>query len=43
MKEQVFVTEGKAKEVFKYLALVSKYKGTTTLKQLKLANAGKKS
>jgi hypothetical protein len=35
MKEQIFVREGKAKEVFKYLALVSKHKGNLTLKQLK--------
>ena len=41
MKAQVFVQEGKAKEVFKYLALVSKYKGQTTLKELK-AQASKK-
>ena len=32
---QVFVAEGKAKHVFKYLALVSKHKGSTTLQQLK--------
>lgn len=37
--QQVFVTEGKAKQVFKYLALVSKHKGNTTLKQLKEAAA----
>ncbi len=36
MKEQIFIREGKAKEVFKYLALVSKHKGQTTLKELKL-------
>ena len=32
---QVFATEGKAEQVFKYLKLVSKYKGATTLEQLK--------
>jgi hypothetical protein len=32
--EQVFTMEGKAKHVFKYLKLVSKHKGQTTLKDL---------
>jgi hypothetical protein len=39
--EQVFTMEGKAKQVFKYLKLVSKYKGQTTVKDLK--NAKKES
>jgi len=33
--EQVFAMEGKAQHVFKYLKLVSKYKGQTTIKDLK--------
>jgi hypothetical protein len=36
MKEQILIREGKAKDVFKYLALVSKHKGNATLKELKL-------
>ncbi len=40
---QVFVTEGKAEQVFKYLKLVSKYKGATTLAQLKKEAAKKQS
>jgi hypothetical protein len=40
--EQVFGMEGKAQHVFKYLKLVSKYKGQTTVKDLKNAKkAGK--
>ena len=39
---QVLGMEGKAKHVFKYIALVSKYKGQTQLKDLKAAsNQGK--
>jgi len=41
MKEQILVREGKAKDVFKYLALVSKHKGNTTLKQLKMQASNK--
>ncbi len=33
--EQVFTMEGKASQVFKYLKLVSKYKGQTSVKDLK--------
>jgi len=32
--EQVLTMAGKAKQVFKYLELVSQYKGHTTLKEL---------
>jgi hypothetical protein len=39
---QVFAAEGKAEQVFKYLKLVSKYKGATTLAQLKKQGDKKK-
>jgi hypothetical protein len=32
--EQILTMAGKAKQVFKYLELVSQYKGYTTLKEL---------
>jgi hypothetical protein len=40
--EKILAMEDKAKNVFKYINLVSKYKGHMTLKQLKQqAQAGK--
>ncbi len=32
--KQVLVVSGKAKQVFKYLALVARYKGNVSLKEL---------
>jgi len=32
--QQVLVMSGKAREVFKYLKLVSRYKGNSSLKEL---------